>query len=131
MVESTQRFFSMVTGKRNMIDYSVTDVINMMRLDGELFLDDVSPINIIIKFVPSNTVDTSYLYTLTEDLEDMGYETIAFIQDYIGRIRSTEGLSEIRLEFGAIVDEFKSFAANKDIPVTNVINPVTLPIICS
>lgn len=117
MVESTQRFFSMVTGKRNMIDYSVTDVINMMRLDGELFLDDVSPINIIIKFVPSNTVDTSYLYTLTEDLEDMGYETIAFIQDYIGRIRSTEGLSEIRLEFGAIVDEFKSFAANKDIPV--------------
>lgn len=117
MVESTQRFFSMVTNKRNMVDYSVNDVINMMRLDGELYLDSSSPINIIIKFVPSNTVDTSYLYTLTEDLEDMGYETIAFIQDYIGRIRSTEGHSEIRLEFGAIVDEFKSFAANKDIPV--------------
>lgn len=118
MVESTQRFFSMVTNKRNMIDYKVDDVITMMRFDGELYLNEASPINIVIAYQPSNSVDTSYLYTLTDNLEDMGYEVIAFIQDYIGRIRSTENHGgEIRLEFGSIVDEFKSFAANKDIPV--------------
>ena len=92
----------------------------MLREEGELYLTDDSPIDIIIKYKPSNSVDTSYLYTLTEDLEDQGLEVIAMFQDYIGRIRSTEYYQDTRLEYGAITDEFKTFAEIKDIPVITV-----------
>lgn len=117
ITESIERLFSISTTRDSMVDFDPKDVINMMKVDGGLVLDRSSPINIIIKFKPTNSVDTSYLYTLTEDLEDMGYETIAVVQDYIGRIRSTEKFTETRLEYGTIVDEFKVFAEIKDIPV--------------
>jgi hypothetical protein len=72
---------------------------------------------ILIKYVPDRSVDTGYLYTLTEDLEDEGYEVIALIQDHIKRIRSCYPQPDIRLELGAVVNELKVFSALKDIPV--------------
>lgn len=118
VTESVERLFGMATGNGNhMTDFSPEGAIKMLREEGELYLNNGSPIDIIIKFKPSNSVDTSYLYTLTEDLEDEGMEVIAMFQDYIGRIRSTERLQDTRLEYGAIVDEFKTFAEIKDIPV--------------
>ena len=120
VTESIERLFAMATGKEHMTDYNSDSVIRMMREDGELYLTDYSPIDIIIKFMPSNSIDTSYLYTLTEDLEDQGLEVIAMFQDYIGRIRSTERLSDTRLEYGMVVDEFKTYAEIKDIPIITV-----------
>ena len=120
VTESVERLFGMATGRSSMTDYEPENVIRMLREEGELYLNDSSPIDIIIKFKPSNSVDTSYLYTLTEDLEDQGLEVIALFQDYIGRIRSTERLQDTRLEYGMIVDEFKTFAEIKDIPVITV-----------
>lgn len=120
VTESVERLFSMATSRESMTDFSPEGAIKMLREDGELYLTDDSPIDIIIKFKPSNSVDTSYLYTLTEDLDDQGMEVIAMFQDYIGRIRSTERLQDTRLEYGAIVDEFKTFAEIKDIPVITV-----------
>lgn len=115
--ESIARLFCMVTGRENMIDYSPEDVIKMMKEEGGLYLTDDSPINIYIKFKPSNSVDTNELYTIADDLEDRGFECICMIQDYIGRIRSTKRNSELRLEYGDIVDEFKIFAETRDISV--------------
>lgn len=115
--ENVERLFSMISNDGKMTDYSVEEVINMFKNDGELSLTDESPIDIIIKYVPNKSVDTSYLYTLTDDLEDDGYEVIAFIQDYIMRIRSVEHIQEMRIELGAIMDEFKVFASIKDIPL--------------
>lgn len=120
ITESVERLFGMATGQNNMTNFSPDGAIKMLREEGELYLTDESPIDIIIKFKPSNSVDTSYLYTLTEDLEDQGMEVIALFQDYIGRIRSIERLQDTRLEYGAIVDEFKTFAEIKDIPVITV-----------
>lgn len=120
ITESVERLFGMATGRQHMTDLSPEGAINMLREEGELYLTDESPIDLIIKFKPSNSVDTSYLYTLTEDLEDQGLEVIAMFQDYIGRIRSTERLQDTRLEYGAIVDEFKIFAEIKDIPIVTV-----------
>ena len=118
IVESIERLFGLsCVGAGGMVDYSVQDVIQMLRTDGELRLDDSSPINILIKYKPTNSVDTSYLYTLCEDLEDRGMEVIAMFQDYIGRIRSTQYNSDSRLEYGAVTDEFKVFAEIRDIPV--------------
>lgn len=120
VTESVERLFGMATGRANMTELSPESAIKMLREEGELYLTDDSPIDIIIKFKPSNSVDTSYLYTLTEDLEDQGMEVIAMFQDYIGRIRSTERLQDTRLEYGAIVDEFKTYAEIKDIPIITV-----------
>lgn len=120
VTESVERLFGMATGEHSMTTYSPENAIKMLREEGELYLNDNSPIDIIIKFKPSNSVDTSYLYTLTEDLEDQGLEVIAMFQDYIGRIRSTERLQDTRLEYGTIVDEFKTYAEIKDVPVITV-----------
>ena len=120
VTESVERLFGMATGYQHITDFTPDNAIKMLREEGELYLSDASPIDIIIQFKPSNSVDTSYLYTLTEDLEDQGMEVIALFQDYIGRIRSTEHLSDTRLEYGAVVDEFKTFAEIKDIPVVTV-----------
>lgn len=120
VTESVERLFGMATGHQRMTDYTPENAIKMLKEEGELYLTDESPIDLIIKFKPSNSVDTSYLYTLTEDLEDQGMEVIAMFQDYIGRIRSTEHLGDTRLEYGLIVDEFKTYAEIKDVPIISV-----------
>ena len=116
--ETVERLFNLTVGPdTDMTKYSPDEVINLLRTEGELYLTDESPIDIIIKYVPDKSVDTSYLYTMTEDLEDEGYEVICLIQDHIKRIRSCYPSTDIRLELGAIVNEFKVFASIKDIPV--------------
>lgn len=116
--ETVERLFNMTVSQDiDMRDMSTSDVINQLRTQGELYLTDDDPVDIIIKFVPDRSVDTSYLYTMVEDMEDEGYEVIALVQDHIKRIRSIYSQSDIRLELGSIVNEFKVFASIKDIPV--------------
>lgn len=118
--ESIERLFGMATDRERMTDFDVESVIEMLKDEGELTLTDDNPIDIIIKYKPTNSVGTEYMYTLSDDLEDQGYEVIAFFQDYIGRIRSSQRLSDTRLEYGAVTDDFKTFAQFKDIPVISV-----------
>lgn len=116
--ETVERLFNLTVGPNtDMTKYKPEEVINLLRTEGELYLTDESPIDIIIKYVPDKSVDTGYLYTMTEDLEDEGYEVICLIQDHIKRIRSCYPTTDIRLELGSIVNEFKVFASIKDIPV--------------
>lgn len=116
--ETVERLFSLTVGPGlDMTKYKAEEVINLLRTEGELYLTDESPIDIIIKYVPDKSVDTGYLYTMTEDLEDEGYEVICLIQDHIKRIRSCYPSNDIRLELGSIVNEFKVFASIKDMPV--------------
>ena len=117
VVETIQRLFQICTGEEFAKQSSPQEAINKLRAEGELYLTDESPIDIIIKFVPNKSVDTSYLYTLVEDLEDEGYEVIALLQDHAKRIRSTLKNPDVRLELGDVINEFKTFAMLKDIPV--------------
>jgi len=96
------------------------EIMYMMKTTGELFLTDDSPIDIIIKYKPNRSEDTSYLYTLTEDLEDEGYEVICMIQDHVKRLKATTGQTDVRLELGDVVNEMKTFAMIKDIPLITV-----------
>ena len=104
----------MSTGKGRMIDYDAEDSIRMMRESGLKVTDD-NPIDIIIKYKPSNTVTTAYLYELAE----YNYEVICYIVDYINVIRSVESFSasEERLRLGAVINEFKTIASTMDIPI--------------
>lgn len=116
VTETLQRLFTISTGE-NMKDHSVEEVEQMLRTTGELYLTGDNPIDLIIKYQPNRSVDTSYLYTLCEDLEDEGYEVICMIQDHVKRIKSVSGNPDLRLELGDVVNEMKTFAIIKDIPV--------------
>ena len=118
VVETITRLFDLsVEGTASMGNYSIDEVLYKLRTEGELVLNDDSPIDMVIKYKANKSVDTSYLYTLCEDLEDDGYEVICMIQDHVKRIRSIYNSSDIRIELGDIVNELKVFAAYKDIPV--------------
>ena len=116
--ESVERLFSMCVGS-GMLNYTLDDAIDILKNQGNLRLNNDDPIDIVIKFKPNLSVDTSYLYTLTEDLEDEGYEVVCVLQDYMKRIRSVDGMfgGDLRLQLGAVVNEFKTFATLKNIPV--------------
>ena len=118
VIETITRLFAIsVDDKSNMSNYTAQNCIDMLRTQGELILNDSSPIDIVIKYKANRSVDTSYLYTLYDDLEDDGYEMIALVQDHVKRIRSVYANSDLRLELGDVVNELKVFAAEKDIPV--------------
>lgn len=116
VTETIQRLFTIATGE-DMQEYNVEEVEQMLRTNGELYLTGDNPIDLIIKYQPNRSVDTSYLYTLTEDLEDEGYEVICMIQDHVKRMKSASGNPDLRLELGDVVNEMKTFAIIKDIPL--------------
>lgn len=118
VAETIERLFEITVNKGEMKSYeNPQQIMDLLINEGELSLTDDSPIDIIIKYQPNKSVDTSYLYQLTEDLEDEGYEVICLIQDHIKRIISSERNPDIRLELGAIVNDFKTFATLKDLVV--------------
>lgn len=116
VTETIQRLFEICTGE-SMADHTPEEIEYMLKTQGELYLTDESPIDIIIKYKPNRSEDTSYLYTLCEDLEDEGYEVICLLQDHIKRLRSIENQPDVRLELGNVANEMKTFAIIKDIPV--------------
>lgn len=118
VVETLTRLFDMsVENSMGMENYTFDEVLNKLRNEGELVLNSNSPIDIVIRYKANKSVDTNYLYELYDELENDGYEIICLVQDHVKRIRSIWGSSELRLELGDIVNEFKVFAAEKDIPV--------------
>ena len=116
--ETVQRIFSMCVGN-DMLEYNEDQIMDILKTQGNLAVSGNDPIDLIVKFRPNLSEDTSYLYTFCEDLEDEGYEVICFIQDYIKRIRSVEGSfgGDNRQQLGAIINEFKVFATLKNIPL--------------
>lgn len=115
--ESVTRLCEMVGIQGSISDYSVDELIYKLKTEGELCMNNASPINFFMFYKPGMSVDTSYLYTLTEELEDKGYEPIAFIIDYIKRIRSSLDNSDTRVWLGNVINEFKVFAAEKELVV--------------
>ena len=86
-------------------------------ISAQLGVSVSSPIDIVVKYKPINSVDCNYLYKFVEDLEDEGYEVIALIQDYIKRIRPVDKTGEPRIDIGNVINDFRNFALYKDIPV--------------
>lgn len=118
VVETITRLFDLVVPDASgMENYQIDEVIQKLREEGNLKVTSESPIDIVIRYKANKSVDTSYLYTLYDDLSDEGYEVICLVQDHVKRIRSISPNPDIRLELGDIVNELKVFAAEKDIPV--------------
>ena len=118
VVETITRLFDLsVTDSLGMENYSLEEVLRKLRQEGQLVLNQDYPIDIVIRYKANRSVDTNYLYELTDELENDNYEVICLVQDHVKRIRSIWGSPDLRIELGDIVNEFKVFAAEKDIPV--------------
>lgn len=114
--ETVTRLYSMITGSE-MVKHELNEVIDQLRSGGDMTISDGNPIDIKIVYKSNLSEDTSYLYTLYDDCEDEGFEPIAIFQDHIKRIRPAVYSRDMRLDLGEIVNEFKAFAVEKDIPV--------------
>lgn len=116
--ETFSRLCSMVTGHRMSEIGNSEQVVQMMRENG-LVVNDENPIDLIIKYEPSNSVDTGYLYDFADTLADNNYEVICYIVDYINVIKSIDrfSASEERLRLGSIINEMKTIASDMDIPI--------------
>lgn len=115
--ESVVRLCEMVGIQGSMSDYTVEELIYKLRTEGELYVNSASPINLIMVYEPGMSVDTSYLYTMTEKYENKGFEVISVVIDYIKRIRSSLDNSDTRVWLGNVINEFKVFASTKDLVV--------------
>lgn len=118
--ETITRLFTIITSQPSMAAFTVEEVEEMMMKEGELALTDESPINIFIRFRPNLSEDTSYLDVLTDEYNDRGFETILMVQDHIKRIRPTMPMNDPRLDLGEVINEFKTYASARDIPVITV-----------
>lgn len=117
--ETFERLYNISTSPDNVIDSTPEAIIREMSSEGEVTLSDDNPIDIIVKFKPGGSCDTSYLYELIDDLEDDGYEVIAVLHDYVKRIHCQDPImrQDIRQELGAVVNDFHTLAEAKNIPV--------------
>jgi hypothetical protein len=79
--------------------------------------DNENSIEIVIKYKPINSVTTDYLYKIVEDLEDEGFETICFLQDYVKRILPVMATGDPYQDLGNVINDFKTFATLKSLPV--------------
>ena len=115
--ETIERMYSM-TMLHHMEEYSENDAVNQF-LNGGLHLTDDDPIDLIILFRPNFSEDTSYMDEIIDNLADEGYEVICMIQDYAMRIKSIDHYAnnELRFQLGAVVNEFKTLATLRNIPV--------------
>lgn len=119
MTETITRLFDLINDTRVPMakQTDLNEVFRILRETGGLTVSGDSPIDIVIKYKPNHSVNTDYLYDLYDELSDNGWEMICLVQDHVKRIRSIESETEFRIELGNIVNEFKNFAAEKDIPV--------------
>ena len=118
--ETIERIFNILISEDNMSSYGSSGEVKKILMQNGLAITDESPIDFVIQYVPANTVNTDYLYTMYDQLLDQGKECICVIQDYIKRIRSRDFKllkGDMRLGLGAVIDEFKEFAIDKQIPV--------------
>jgi replicative DNA helicase len=107
----------MTTTTNDIRNYTAKQVIKMLKEEGSLTLRDETDIDILIKFYPNRSIDTSDLYTIIDDLNDDNKEVIALILDYIKRIRPAERAKDEKEELKNVTNELKNLATELDIPV--------------
>ena len=116
VVEYVNSIFHVVTRGKSIKEYESAEAVLKEFHDRKFEYADESDIEIIIEYKPVHTKDTRYLYELTEELEEEGFEVIAFFMDYLMRIRPAEYTKDNYTDLGNVSNDFKTFAILKDIP---------------
>lgn len=115
--ETVERLFNMTVTGDDIREFEPDDVVKLLREKGELTLTDDSEIDIVIQYYPDHSISTDDIYTIMDDLEDENREIVAFIIDYVKRIRSATPATDEKIELKNVTNELKTIATEKDIPV--------------
>lgn len=116
-VETEERLFNISGCPGNMTDYPVDQVIQMMRDQGHMYLDEDININLVIRYVDPFMISTSYFRDLYCEMSERGMEVILIAHDYVQKIHSEDEnvRRDMRLELAQIVAEECSFAKSFDV----------------
>ena len=113
--ETLERLFEYVTGT------SLSDTKLNSSEVMKIINDDLSSktgIRLVIRYAPSHSESTEYLYDIVEDLKRKGRQVVMMVQDYIGRINSANpGKVDLRIALGDISDQFSTFSKHYNIPL--------------
>lgn len=115
--ETVERIFNMTVTPDDIKNFTPKQVIKMLREEGQLTLMNEDDIDIVIKYYPNKSIDTTDLYTIIDDLLDEEKEVVALILDYIKRIKPTKLSRDEKEELKNVTDELKNLAVEKNIPV--------------
>ena len=116
-VETEERLFNICGCQGNMTDYPIDQVIQMMRDQGHMYLDENVNINLVIRYVDPFMISTSYFRDLYCEMSERGMEVILVAHDYVQKIHSEDEnvRRDMRLELAQIVAEECSFAKSFDV----------------
>lgn len=117
--ETIIRLFDMYndTGKE-IQDMEVEEVAKILREKGHFVFSDDTGIDIELRYYSDLEISTANLYTIIQELADMGRKVIAVVLDYILKIDSAKphyGDERLRISYAG--RELKSLAQFFDIPV--------------
>ena len=117
--ETIIRLFDMYndTGK-DIKELEVEEVARILREKGRFEFTNDDGIDIEMKYYSDLEIATSDIYTLVQELADLGKKVIAVVLDYILKIDSAkESYGDERLRLSFAGRELKAIAQNLDIPV--------------
>lgn len=119
IIETVERLFNMVVTHDDIRKFKPKEIVRMVKDCGELSITNDNSVDIIIRYYPNRSIDTSDLYSLIDDLADDGKEVVMLVLDYIKRIRPTEKGKDEKEELKNITNELKTLALEYDIPVVS------------
>lgn len=117
--ETIIRLFDMYndTGKE-IQDMEVEEVAKILREKGHFVFSDDTGIDIELRYYSDLEISTANLYTIIQELSDIGKKVIAVVLDYILKIDSAKPhYGDERLRLSHAGRELKSLAQFFDIPV--------------
>lgn len=117
VIEYICSLFHVITRGKNIKNYESAEAVLEEFKNRKFEYAGENDIEIVIDYKPVNTKDTRYMYEIVEELEEEGFETIAFFMDYLMRIRPSEYTKDPYMDLGTVSNDFKTFAILKDIPV--------------
>lgn len=120
VTETIDRLYSLAVGSGigdELKDQDPEEVIERLKSEGSLSLTLDDNVDIMVVYKAPRSITTADIYDIIDDIEEDGREVIALIHDYMNRLKASEYAADLRIELGYIVDELKTLAIVKSIPV--------------
>ena len=117
--ETIERLFNMVGESNDIRNFTPKQVIDILKEDGGMTVNDKNNIDIVIKYFPNRSITTQDLYVAIDDLEDDNREVSILVLDYIKRIKPAEFGKDEKEELKNITNELKTLAIDKNIAVVS------------
>lgn len=116
--ETLERLWKLAVTNEDIRDFSNREIMQKFRESDDIFKPD-SDVSLMLMYRKNKSISTDDLYSIIQEIEDEGYKVVGLVQDYTKRIRPSNPTGDLRLDLGAVVDEFCVLAKEKNIPVVS------------